>query len=134
MPCDLGRSLANIYGSSVAYLENTRLSTQPFCYINNIEWVKVGPWLCHCARSKWCVRGKPKCGRFCNKFQIMFRLLSFFTVNPSMLSLLITSSEKKYYNIYLQRVHFSYLYIYVCIRKILKALQWSKVLWWSNEY
>jgi hypothetical protein len=26
LPCDLGRSWANIYGSSVGWLENTRIS------------------------------------------------------------------------------------------------------------
>ena len=33
MPCDLGRSLANIYGSSVVWLENTGMSTQRICYL-----------------------------------------------------------------------------------------------------
>jgi hypothetical protein len=33
LPCDLGRSWANIYGSSVGRLENTRLSTQHICYL-----------------------------------------------------------------------------------------------------
>ena len=32
MPCDLDQSWANIYGSSVGWLENTRMSTQPICY------------------------------------------------------------------------------------------------------
>ena len=31
--CDLGWSRANIYGSSVGWLENTRMSTQPICYL-----------------------------------------------------------------------------------------------------
>ena len=31
MPCDLGQSLSNIYGSSEDWLENTRMSTQPIC-------------------------------------------------------------------------------------------------------
>ena len=30
---DLGWSWANIYGSSVGWLENTRMSTQPICYL-----------------------------------------------------------------------------------------------------
>ena len=33
MPCDFGRSWANIYGISVGWLENTRISTQPICYL-----------------------------------------------------------------------------------------------------
>ena len=31
MSCDLGRSWASIYGSSVGWLENTRMSKQPIC-------------------------------------------------------------------------------------------------------
>ena len=54
MPCDLSLSRANLYGSSVGWLENKRMSMQPICYlywkesqnsINNIAWVKVGPKL-----------------------------------------------------------------------------------------
>ena len=30
IPCDLSRSWANSYGSSIGWLENTRISTQPF--------------------------------------------------------------------------------------------------------
>ena len=33
MPCYLGRSWANIYGSSVGWLENTRMSMQTICYL-----------------------------------------------------------------------------------------------------
>ena len=34
MPCDLGWSWANIYGSAVGWLENTRMSMQPIWYYN----------------------------------------------------------------------------------------------------
>jgi hypothetical protein len=33
MPCDFDWSWANIYGSSVGWLENTSMSTQPICYL-----------------------------------------------------------------------------------------------------
>ena len=33
MPCDLGRSCAKIYGSSVGLLENTNMSTQPIFHL-----------------------------------------------------------------------------------------------------
>jgi hypothetical protein len=33
MPCGLGRSQAKIYGSSVGWLKNTSMSTQPICYL-----------------------------------------------------------------------------------------------------
>ena len=51
LKCDLGRSWANISGSSVGWVENTRMSTQPICYlrnknsINSMAGRKVGPWV-----------------------------------------------------------------------------------------
>ena len=41
MPCNLGWSQANIYGSSVGWLENTKISIQPICYLN-WKLIKIG--------------------------------------------------------------------------------------------
>ena len=41
MPCDLGRSWANIYGSSVGWLESTRMSKQPIYLLFILEGIKI---------------------------------------------------------------------------------------------
>ena len=50
MPCDLGCSWANIYGSSVGWLENTRISMQPICLGLNIFQPHV--LMCICSSLK----------------------------------------------------------------------------------
>jgi hypothetical protein len=41
MPCDLGQSWAKIYGSSVGWLKNTSMSTQPTYMLFILEEIKI---------------------------------------------------------------------------------------------
>jgi hypothetical protein len=74
MPCDLGRSWASIYGSSVGWLENTRMSTVGPC----IEHWKTSCWMRQeiNLKSMWKYAGKPSLFWFSSTLYFKAQLFS----------------------------------------------------------